>query len=208
MGGKCPTREWRSRFTIRGAGDQAQPYERATSTVCLTQIVGALVTIRSHVANRLWSEFKVKSGRRGWFCVILPFGETPTPPRPGPPHPHHITPLCDSVALASMERFRGWATLFAAQFCFGSLPVPHKPQTTPERLITSPTVSLPTSSALLISLCASSLSSLWSTGGPLEQRTTHAPFPRMSRLRFVANQVPRAHAHKTQDGTGGHPVDR
>ena len=106
LGGKCPTREWRSRFTIRGAGDQAQPYERATSTVCLTQIVGALVTIRSHVANRLWSEFKVKSGRRGWFCVILPFGETPTPPRRGPPHPHHITPLCDSVALASMGRFQ------------------------------------------------------------------------------------------------------
>ncbi len=99
-------------------------------------------------------------------------------------------------------------TLFAAQFCFASLPAPHKPQTTPERLITSPTVSLPTSSALLISLCAPSLSCLWSTGGPLEQRSIHAPFPRMSRLRFAANQIPRAQAHKTQDGTGGHPVDR
>ena len=103
---------------------------------------------------------------------------------------------------------RGWATLFAAQFGFGSLPVAHKPQTTPEGLITSHMVPLPTSSALLISLCASSLSSSWSTGGPLEQRTIHAPFPRMSRLRCAANQVPRAHAHKTQDGTGGHPVDR
>ena len=168
------------------------------------------VTIRGHVANRLWSEFKSGSIEvliLSHFALHLRRDTDMLSPRPASPSSHAPLTLCGPGFDGTFPVVG--PTLFAAQFCFGSLPAPHKPQTTPERLITSPTVSLPTSSALLISFCAPSLSC---SGQPAVHSSRDRSTPLFLACRGCDSRPIRSHAlkrikHRTVRGdipsTGG-----